>query len=301
MTELTKNERLRSVVKKGTHLLQEEKNYNQITIQRKLTAVGKSVAPATLHNILHDKPVALPTLQTAADGIKVVVLEELVYRYDMTTNQFVPDTESGQQPAVIELPESGEKANSGFIIHKEGRLGAAEKAIFMAGASREIIEIGLRLNSFASYFTSLKEQEYKNHIIVLLRKGVNIKVYLLDPKTREADLYFNDRSKSQPSEKNSIQDIMNAIERLKEVATEFENMKLTGTFEIYTYQHFPSGMFLIVDGGRATGKMLVSHYLFGMRRAHCPVMEFTKADQSLLFSKYWESVQLFIEGAKRVK
>ena len=45
---------------------------------------------------------------------------------------------------------------------------------------------------------------------------------------------------------------------------------------------------------------MVSHYMYGVRRADCPVVEFSKQTDYDLYRKYWKSYQALIRDAKAV-
>lgn len=129
---------------------------------------------------------------------------------------------------------------------------------------------------------------------------MTIKSYLLDPDTNEARIYFEDRAKVQTFEKDAISETKRNLERLKALCREFLGHAAAGTFEIFLYRHIPFSQILVVDSKMEGAKMMVSNYLYGIKRADCPVMEFSKKDQSQLYSKYWESFQLFADGAVKL-
>jgi hypothetical protein len=75
---------------------------------------------------------------------------------------------------------------------------------------------------------------------------------------------------------------------------------LAEQLEAYTYRHIPYNHFLIVDGKTRAGKMMVSHYMYGVKRADCPVVEFSKQTNHDLYRKYWKSYQDLILHAKAI-
>jgi hypothetical protein len=186
------------------------------------------------------------------------------------------------------------------VFHSEGRVPIHYKTNFINSAQSEIIEVGTRLKTFTEYFFSRNEQEYKAHIITLLKKGVNMRFYMLDPDCNEARLYFADRAKVQEDENDSINEMKKILSKIQKIHSEFETEKFKGSFEVYLYKHLPTNHFFVVDGHLSDGKMMTSHYLYGLRRAECPVMEIDKRLQPLLFKKYFKSMLLFTERAKRV-
>lgn len=300
MTQLTKPERLRLIIKNGVALLKEQKTYTQSTIQKKMKAVGKSIAAASLTNILTDKKVSLPLLQTASEGVIAVVEHELPFLCDTSSGQFVPDPASGSDTKVIPVPDYPDDEYAGFKIHKTGRFNATEKAGFIQTATEEIVEVGLRLKAFAGFFNSHKEDDYQNHLLERLKNGVHFKAYLLDPESQEARMYFTDRSKFLPDEARSIDEMRIVVKELQRVRDNIAARNLKGSFELYLYRHMPYGMFLMVDGATAHGKLLVSSYLYGVRRAHCPVLEIYKEHQHHLYTRYRESMLMLMADAKKI-
>ncbi len=300
MQKTSKEERLKNIVCRGLDHLQDKFDYGQRNVVNKLKMLELPVSAASLSNIKNGKPVGLAILSQAAKGIQLLLHQELDIAFDVELQDFRRLATPGWVASVVpeRTPQSPE--DSGFILHGDGRVPLQQKTDFIADAQQEVIEVGVRLNSFSSYFISQNESAYKMHIISLLRKGVNIKGYLLDPDSQEARIYFDDRAQVQSFEKDAIGEIKKVVERLKSLCVEFEAMQLQGKFEIYLYKHIPYSLFFVVDGATESGKMMVSPYLYGVRRANCPVMEFTKKDQPPLFRKYWESMQLFLDGAKRL-
>ena len=258
------------------------------------------VSPATLSNIKNGGRVGTSILGVAARGMMMILQREMDMGFDSQTQDFLPKNSPGWVASVVPEKPKQDPESAAFILHDAGRLSVQEKANFIRHAKQEVIEVGVRLNSFSNYFISQKEDAYKTHILTLLRKGVNIKSYLLDPDSNEARIYFDDRTRVQSFEKDSISEIKKVVERLQTLCTEFEALHLPGKFAVYLYKHIPYSMFLVVDGGLEDGKMMLSHYLYGVRRANCPVLEFTKKEKRALFRKYWESVQLFIADAKKL-
>lgn len=302
MTKPSKEERLKTIVRKGLEHLQDKLDYGQSTVVNKLGMLEYKVSTSSFSNIKNDKSVGLPTLSLAAKGIQVLMERELDMAFDADKlDYYVRRTLDWVADVIPESPESPTES-TGFKLHADGRVSLQQKTAFFAGATKEVIEVGVRLNSFASYFFSQNEKAYKEPIIDLLRRGVNVKGYLLDPESQEARIYFEDRARVQATEKDSISEIKKVIERLRTQCTEFERMQLKGKFEIYLYRHIPYNLFFVIDGGEKEGaKMMVSPYLYGVRRANCPVMEFTKKDNPPLYRSYWESMQLFIADARKLE
>ncbi|MBI1227818.1 MAG: hypothetical protein GC192_21465 [Bacteroidetes bacterium] len=205
----------------------------------------------------------------------------------------------------IEIKESIPKElsihlNKGFIFHTEGRLEIHQKVAFISNAQKEVVEFGVTLNTFASYFNSRRDGEYKTHVEELLNRGVNFKCYLLDPESNEASVYFDDRRREQDNEIINVEPIRDAIRKLANIKKTIDAKSFIGKFEVFTYKHIPYNYFMIVDGNTPNGGMMVSHYLYGIQRAKCPVWEFNKSHNHEMYRRYWESYQKLIKGARPI-
>jgi hypothetical protein len=302
MIRPTKEERLKIVVSKGMDHLYEKLVYKQSSVVHKLEILGFKVSTASFSNIINDRPVGLPTLSIAAKGIQLLMEKEMDMAFDVILLDYFPkNTPDWVSSIVEEHTDSPSGAAASLILH-DGRVSTQQKTAFFANAKKEVIEVGVRLNSFSSYFFSQKETAYRQPMIDLLKRGVNVKGYLLDPNSQEARIYFEDRGRVQSTEKDAIEDIKNVIKKLRAVCAEFEAMNLEGKFEIFLYKHIPYNLFFVVDGGEKEGaQMMVSPYLYGVKRADCPVIQIAKKDNSHVFRKYYESMELFIAGAKKLE
>ncbi len=299
MAKISKEIRLRNIVCRGLEQLHEHLGYGQSHVVNKLKMLDLPVSTASLSNIKNGKPAGLSVLMTAAKGIEGLLQRELDMGFDADTQDFISLNTPSWTPEIVAEQEHMQTPPT-IKLHVEGRVSVNQKTDFIADARHEILEVGIRLNSLSTYFNSQNEQAYTNHILRLLRKGVKFKAYLLDPDSQEARIYFEDRARVISTEKDSIGEARKVIERLKLVSAKFEAMNLAGSFEVYLYKHIPVCLFFVVDGSTEHGKMMVSPYLFGVRRANCPVMEFTRKEQPLLFRRHLESMQLFIEGAQKL-
>jgi hypothetical protein len=301
---LSKEDRLRKIVIEGYQILQEEKSYKQNQIINKLRTLNSAVSTASFSNLLTNKTVGLDVLQKVAIGIQEIMTSELGYVYDVDkfSKQVGPNwiailvKETNLTTPTIE----NDAIAQGFVFHSEGRVTIQHKTAFIQSAQSEVIEVGTRLKTFTDYFFSRSEQEYKAHIIALLKRGVKLRFYMLDPDSNEAALYFRDRAKVQEDETDSINEMKKVLTKIQKIHTEFEKENYKGSFEVYLYKHLPTNHFFVVDGYLSDGKMMVSHYLYGLRRAECPVIEIDKRFQASLFKKYYKSLELFTEGARRV-
>jgi class 3 adenylate cyclase len=179
-----------------------------------------------------------------------------------------------------------------FILQEEGRLLINQKVAFMQNAKQEIIELGVGLTTFTKYFTSIRRSEFRDHVVKLLESGVDLKCMLLDPDSRIAEEYTQDLKEPDLTKKIRL-----SIRELKKQQKEFEGLKLTGAFGIYGYRKFPYFHAVCTDPEADVGRMTVSHYLHGVRRAETPVFQFCKAVNKNMFEKYWASIkELLVES-----
>jgi hypothetical protein len=294
-----KKDQLLDIIQKGVAFLMEERAYSQKDVVKKLKALEKKISDSLLSNILNQKgEIGFPSLKNAAEGVSEIAYRELGAKFNAESAQFVKDPEPDWEAETIFI--KGKTGVEGLRFHWEGRAPLAEKAAFIEGAQHEIIEVGVRVKTFAEYFISRREQEYKQPVMNFLKRGGVFKVYMLDPGSQQARMYFEDRAKAQKSENEALAEMQRVVERLREVAAEMQKIK-PGSFEVYFYQHIPYNHFFVADGDQKTGgRMMVSHYLYGVKRADCPVLQFAYPDNPELFRKYRDSLRAYIKDAKRV-
>lgn len=289
----------RRIAKSGAGLLKKE-DVSQASIVRKMKTLGKNISPAALANVLNDKQVGIKTLKIAVNGIREIVKSELGLVYDDKSQNFTQHLEGPWLKVIIEehgLPTAPNKPQ-GLICHRDGRLSHTYKIEFMRMAQHEIIELGVKLGAFVSYFTQRRPKEYKEEVAKLLKKGVRFHCYTLEPSWQEAGMYFNDRALIQPDELGALKESVRNIEKLQRIAQEFKDAKLTGTFELYAYRHIPYLHILAVDPETPHGKMMISPYLYGVPRSEAPVWEFTKKDEPELFKTYQRTLSAITKDAK---
>lgn len=290
----------RQIIREGCKLLEAEKAYQQANILRKLVSLDKKISPSSLSKILNGIDVGNTVLRKGGEGVLEIVRQELGYTFDKKKMAFnTGKAPEGWKPYIIPEREEGAEEEKGrIIIHPNGRLPIGDKVAFMASAQEEVIEMGVRLRTFADYFTSRNEHEFKLPVYSLLERGCHYKAYLLDPESNEASHYFHDRAQVQEEEGQSIEKIRAVLRKLSRIVKEVEAEGFPGKFQVFLYKHIPYNHFLIVDGERLHGKMLVSPYLYGINRANCPVIELAKQADRSLFRRYYHSFQCLIRGAR---
>ncbi|MFN7116406.1 MAG: hypothetical protein ACK4TA_06365 [Saprospiraceae bacterium] len=295
---MNKTQEFIHIIKLGVQLIQDERAYPQSTIIHKIKQLSLPVSAPSLSNVMNNQHVGQQALLNLSTGIQTIIENELGYYYDDKQKIFIPLPAEQRPPSPVMPKEKAKELPP--IFHLEGRLPIQEKVKFINKAQKNIIEVGVRLNTFSEYFKSRNKHEFQIHIEQLLQKGINMQVYLLDPASPESKIYFQDRAKAQPDERHALEETERAVERLLKVKAVFEKNQYPGQFEVFAYQHIPYNHFVIIDGDTDTGQMLVSHYIYGIERAQCPVMEFSKATSSSLYDRYWQSLQALIQGTKQL-
>ncbi|MEM8526130.1 MAG: hypothetical protein AAGG68_15935 [Bacteroidota bacterium] len=299
---MNKKKQLIEIIKQATALLQEHSNttYNQQDIVDRLEWINCKVSFPFFNRVIrHDKG-SLPYLKKIRDGLEIIISSELGYHYDTDSKAFVFSNEPDFEPRRI-TPAGEISADITQTIpvkvYPDGRLSLAEKVNFFMNAKKEVIFFGVRLKQLATYFTGIKEKDFKEHIYTLLARGVHIKCYMLDPLWEQSSTYFEDRSIELDREKRSLQEMEYILEDLKSVIEQSRQQELAGKFSLFTYRHFPQGYYLIVDGETEQATMHFAPYLFGLSRSQSPVQEISLREQPLLFDKYWESFKKLVSKA----
>jgi len=283
----------RNLIRAGVELLRQKRAYSQLQIVEKLLWLNFKVSKPSFSNIVNNNPVGDRILQTVAEGIKKLILTEIGVTW--TGDAFSETKEVKTPVAIVEKPPTG------YTFYEDGRLPIAHKVKFFSGAKQEVIEFGVVLNTFAGYFFSRNEKEFKRHVQVLLAKGVDFKCFLLDPDCEETKMYFTDRAKHLPDELKSIAKIRETIEKLGSVQQQFKAAGYPGNFGIFTYQNIPNNYYMTVDGDHEEGRLMASHYLYGESRANCPVIEISKKGNPELYRRYWESLKKLVQHARELR
>lgn len=288
------NDKNRAIVSAGFRLLKEKKHYRQSVVVGKLAYLDCPVSRSSFCNMLNGRPAGAQLLWSAARGMQQLIRQELGMEW--RENRFVASAGADWQAA--EVPPLTERDPSltmrpGFAFYADGRVSIAKKVAFFAAARREVIEFGVTLSTYAAYFFSRSDGEFKTHVADLLARGVHFKCYLLHPDSNEARLYFNDRA-----EVKSLETIRESLRKLAAVRQEFREAGLPGKFEVFLYRHIPNNYFMEVDGDSPEARMMVSHYLYGESRANCPVVEISRKENLLLYKKYASSLRKLVAGAQ---
>ena len=278
-----------------------EQSFAQIEITKKLKILGFKVSRPSLSNLYKKKSTGSKLLKTAAIGLTMLLKRDHCLEWkesnfvkikDCLPNPVLPDAET-TSPTAQNLPNDA-------IIH-DGRLYVSEKIAFYQKAKMEIIEIGLRLNHFASYFEGTKDSAFKDPLDQLLERGVNVKCYILDPSEGGfATKYFEDRARLQPNEKTKLDHLSDSLASLRNRFIRINKCGYQGKIELYTYSHFPYFHAVAIDLNNERGALCISPYLYGVARSNTPVIEVSQQSNKTLYKKYARSISAIIKGASKL-
>jgi hypothetical protein len=282
--------------------------YTQVELQQKLLQNDFAFSAANINKI-HSKyrkllgtPAAkdinigrASVIDFAKGLISIFTQEQKGYNFEQKTFEPLADVEN--HPA--DGPPTQLRPYK-LRFYDEGRRSIADKIAFIKTAKEEVIEMGIRLNSFSKYFINRRDSEFKDHIIQLLEKGVLLKCLMMDPEAELTKIYFADRAKADTREAAAFKEMPQILDDLKMVRDELNAKNLPGKMQIFLYENFPYQHYLAVDGGQEWGKMMYSSYIYGEKRANCPVTEIYKLGSPELYQRQWKSLQTILEHSKEV-
>ncbi len=173
METTSKEARLRNIVVKGLEHLSEKLTYGQKNVLNKFETLGYKLTPSALSKIKNGGEVGLRTLSQAAKYMQELLQLELDMIYSPESQDFANQHTPDWEAYVVPEKATGSEKSPAFILHVNGRVSIQEKTKFIAAARKEVLEIGVRLNSYTGYFISQNDKAFKAHIVELLRKGVS--------------------------------------------------------------------------------------------------------------------------------
>ena len=284
-----------------------EGDFAQKDLVKMLNAVGGKIAPPTLTKLKNEiaQQEHIPYHRLKQYGIPLEQVVELVLGliFDTKTNTFLPNNIPDWQATNLLLESDVvTKPIPSSILKVGGRWTPDKKVAFFQSCQKELIEFGIKLENFASYFEKYGDDAYQNHIITLLKNGVNVKCYMIDPNSERARIYFEDRNKAyeDSSETEAFKRLPSIKKRLIKIAKRLNDKGHKGQFQVYTYDHIPYNHFLTVDKDSPHAKMLVAHYIYGIARSKSPLLVFSKKEQPALYDLYLESLEKMTQDAKRI-
>lgn len=169
---------------------------------------------------------------------------------------------------------------------EEGRVPLERTVQFIETAVSEITVVGSSFRSFVSHFEQEPDSRFKTYVIELMRKKVNFNFLIMDPDSKAVDIYAKDRK-----DPNLITNARTSLDILRKLTAEFETLALPGKFEVYVYPRIPFCYILLVDQTLETGRTLLTHYLPGTKKAHCPYMAIYRSSTPVAFARYCAAVE----------
>jgi hypothetical protein len=159
-------------------------------------------------------------------------------------------------------------------------------------ATQEVIEFGTGLTTFVSYFDSLGPSEWRNPVVEMLQRGVDIRCFVLDPGSRAAEAYFELRGEDAYRDRASA-----VLSQLLDIRDELNDESDTGQISVSAYDSLPSQYVLAVDLEQERSAIQFSPYLPGLRRAECPVYEASRTGEPDLFGRLQASLESLMNEA----
>jgi hypothetical protein len=290
---MTPKEIFEQSARQGIKILLDDCAYSQIQIVEKFGLLGTTTSRASISNLSREKDFGDKGLRNLSKGIQEILEREQCIVFDKDAGKYVIVEDCKKRPIgelSSEIKVAASKEELGYTIHN-GRINVSDKVLFYEKAQKEIIELGLRLRNFTSYFTSKREGAFHDPIRQKLEEGVNFKCYVLNPTSSLAKRYFDDRAFKIPKEKETFTESPHVIRELKKTCKALNREGYSGKISLFQYDHFPYFHASVIDGEMETAKMYMSPYLYGVARANTPVIEIDKRLQKKLFKRYWDSVK----------
>lgn len=181
-----------------------------------------------------------------------------------------------------------------FQVIANGRPSLAEKLALLDNAQDEIIEIGIGLTSFARYFTGQKPEEFRDPIRRLVRRGVDVKCFALDPGHKAGVAWLAEQG--DPDYQASAA----AARKILEAEGRFyRNNDYRGTLSYYAYRRVPEFWCLGVDvEDDLNGRMFFASYLMGIPRPENPVFQLSRTSQPALYQTFLRAVREVREASE---
>ncbi len=298
------------IVIKGIRLLKENEQLplTQKQIQEALSTLGYKVSAPTISNFINyedstkERPqIGKPMQKMMATGIQQLIALKLSKVYNEEEKQYFFKEGVALDTKIIKpipyTPRPKPVHPKGIYYHIGGRRDEEDKIELMKNTQPGdiIIEMGLRLNSFSTYFLLKRDDKFKNRIEKLLQSGVHLHCLLLKHDGQFAKAYFMDRAKILPKEQTAFEQMPTILEDLKSVRKEFNEKGYKGKMELFQYDNCPQYHALV-----ARDKMFITHYIYGIERRNGPVLEIHQTEQSALFEKYLTSINYIIKGAEPI-
>ncbi len=178
------------------------------------------------------------------------------------------------------------KLEPGLILFEQGRPELSDKLAVISSAKCEVLEIGIALRTFVSYFETRPASDFRNHVAGLIAQGVVFRCLMLDPDWEFTGALNDDTLTGR------IRASIAALMSLKADA----GLK----FDIRLYRHCPYFAAICVDGDSADAKMFIAPYLYGARKAESPALLISKKAHPVLYGKFWDAAKQLLKDSSPV-
>ena len=275
----------------------------QVDIISKLKEQGCFIVESTLTNIKNFNPllrqgkkVGAKTLAKVAKALKKIMAVEYSYVFDEDSLSFKFDEDININ--IFPRATIYSSTQETILYHAGGRKSVDYKIQFMeyAPPNSTITELGIRLHSFTTYFDNTADEIFKNRVRKLLAKGINLHCLVMDYREELTKQYFQLRTNARPMEEGKYEEMRSIVNKLRGLRFELNNEGYEGKIELFKYNQFPEYHALVLED-----RLLISHYILGIKRGNCPVAEIHKKKAPNLFKKYKRSVNYIKATAERIK
>lgn len=183
------------------------------------------------------------------------------------------------------------RLNLPLKIEPKGHLMIKEHVLFLEFAKKNIIEMGLDLHHFVEYLTEQSVSTFKKYIKDLMNKDVSITCYLLEPEWALKNL-------SSSYNVQVVSNIEKSLHLLSDFKKECIKEKIKGKLNIRTYAIFPLIHVIGSDVYSKTGKISVSHNLFGVDSTSNPTLQTSQESNPDLFGVYRTTINAIHKNSK---
>jgi len=287
-----------------------EKDYLQVKIVEKINALGFKLGTTNynkLVNLAKNKQLGRSVGQLTVKGViprlKTIIFKELGYEFDENSLQFTKVKNSNWKPEIIANTGENEfKAtiSDQAIIHSEGKRPLNEKLELLQKAQDEYLELGLNLKNIIRLLTEESIAAFREPLLKKLKAGLQVDFYVLNPNGRFYSEYLKDRAKVQEDEHKTLERFKEEFKELKSIIEDLNKETQKGKIRLFIYNTFPYCHATIIDSLRIHSQMLLTNYLYGVRRVDCPVVEVMKNQHRKMFEIYWKSVLNIISQSQQI-
>lgn len=275
-----------------------KEGYSQMDIFQKLQQLDIGVSRASISNLWNNnRKASLPLLRKAAEGLQKIMERELCLKYDTKIASFTSIEDCVARPIIFEKEAVHNNTVPSYSI-LDGRLNVSDKVALYENANFEVIELGLQLRSFKSYFSAKRESAFIDPLSKKLEEGVNFKCYIADSDGSFFRRYMEDRAVTQATELDVLEEAKKTTMELRNLFLQLNRNGSKGRMELFKYNHFPYYHASISDGSTERGLLYISPYLYGVSRANAPVIKVSRKANKVLYRKYWRSIKALIESKR---